>query len=73
MSKVSLFRLSVDRAPLQDGRTPGVNSAGIAPTQGRRSGAPDSLRAGLADPPDDWPTASSCDAAAVTVREPKCS
>jgi len=32
---------------------------------GRRSGAPDSLRAGLADPPEEWPAASPCDAAAV--------
>ena len=38
--------------------------------QSRQSGAPDSLRAGLADPPEDWPAASSCDAAAMIKREP---
>jgi len=34
------------------------------------SGAPDSVRTGLADPPEDWPAASPRDAAAVTPREP---
>jgi len=27
--------------------------------------------AGFADPPDDWPAANPCDAAAVITREPK--
>jgi len=37
----------------------------------RRTGAPDSLRVGLADPPEDWPAASPCDAAAVIRFQPK--
>jgi len=37
----------------------------------RRTGAPDSLPAGLADPPEDWPAASLCDAAAVITFKPK--
>ena len=51
--------------------------AGIAPTgdaiggQGRRSGAPDSLQAGLADLPKVWPATSPCDDAAVITFEPK--
>ena len=41
------------------------------------SGAPDSDRTGLADPPEDWPTSSPRDAAAVTphdlqLREARC-
>ena len=40
-------------------------------SQSRRSSAPDSLRAGFANPPEDWPAASPCDAAAVITREPK--
>jgi len=84
MPKVSVWtaRLSVGRAPFQDGRTDGQtagclqcwhrsNTAPPSAAQGRRSGAPDSLRAGLADPPEDWPAASPCDAAAVIAREPK--
>jgi len=43
--------------------------ASVAP-QGRRSGVPDSLRAGLADPPEDWPAASPYVAAGVITREP---
>jgi len=39
--------------------------AGPAPAQGRRSGAPDSLRAGLADPPEYWQAANPCDAVTV--------
>jgi len=73
LPKVCLFRFSVDGTPIQDGRTDEqtagcVYSAGVAPT---RSGAPDSLLAGLADPPEDWPAASPCDAAAMITREPK--
>jgi len=33
--------------------------------------APDSLRAGLADPPEDWTAASPCGAAAVITFQPK--
>jgi len=35
------------------------------------SGAPDSDRNILTDPPEDWPAASPHDAAAVTSREPQ--
>jgi len=35
--------------------------------RGQQSGAPDSLRAGLADLPEDWTVASPCDAATVIM------
>jgi len=38
--------------------------------QGWRSGAPDSLPTGLADPPEDWPAESPYHATAVITREP---
>jgi len=37
----------------------------------RRTGAPYSFRVGLADPPEDWPAASPCDAAGVIRFQPK--
>ena len=48
-----------------------LQPATLLAAQGRRTGAPDSLRAGLADPPEDWTAASLCDAAAVITFEPK--
>jgi len=50
--------------PFQDGLTDGRQCRHCGPGS-ERSGAPDSLRAGLADPPEDWPAASPCDAAAA--------
>jgi len=48
-----------------------LQPATLSAAQGRQNGAPVSLRAGLADPPEDWPAASLCDAAAVITFEPK--
>ena len=64
------------------GAVPGWTDAGclcwhrsnLVPTSaalGQRISALDSLRAGLADLPDDWLSASPCDAAAVITCEPK--
>ena len=59
-TSVTLYCLSVDRAPFQDQQTAGCLYCWHRSTveltsaaQGRRSGAPDSLRAGLAYPPAD--------------------
>jgi len=40
-----------------------LQPATLSAAQGWRTGAPDLLRAGLADPPEYWPAASLCDAA----------
>jgi len=49
-----------------------LQPATLSAAQGWRTGAPDSLRAGLADqPPEYWPAASLCDAAAVITFEPE--
>jgi len=63
--------LSVDRAPCEEGRTDRQPSCWHRSNQGRQNGAPDSLRTGLADPPEDWSASSPCDAAAVITLEPK--
>jgi len=50
-----------------------LQPATLSAAQGWRTGAPDSLRARLADPPppESWPAASPCDAAAVITFEPE--
>ena len=71
LPKVSLW---TGRCSRTDGRLFTVlaslqrGAAVVAP--GGRSGAPDSHRTELADPPEHWPAASTCDAAAVITREP---
>jgi len=74
-------RLSVDNArAVYPGRTAhtGVGCAPNKPSSPSASrsrfgssGAPDSHRTGLTDPPEDWPTVSDRDAAAVISREPQ--
>jgi len=73
LPRVSLFPSVCGQGavPGRTDRRPGAFTVLASLQRGAAVGGPgsDSLRAGLADQPEDWPAA--CDAAAVITREPE--
>jgi len=54
-----------------DWQTDGLTVPAWSVAQDWRSSAPESLRAALADSPEDWPAASPCDASTMITLKPK--